>query len=40
MMEWHNNSIHDHYILISIVSSIVFFGVAYLVYKIVKRKDK
>jgi hypothetical protein len=35
---WHNNSIHEHYMLISIGASILFFVIIYIGYKFFKNK--
>lgn len=35
---WHSGEIHEHYMLISIVASVVFFVIVYIGYKFFKKK--
>ncbi len=39
-MELHEIDIHNHIMGISIISSVVFFGLSFVVYKIIKKKDE
>jgi len=38
MSLWHSGAIHDHYMLLSIGVSVIFFVFVYIGYKILKKK--